>query len=74
MGPNKDMAEEHYATGAELLVDEDYAGAVEAFGAALTSAPGLVKAYNGRAAAFLKLAKFTEALQVSALFGLMFEK
>lgn len=63
MGPNKDMAEEHYATGAELLVDEDYAGAVEAFGAALTSAPGLVKAYNGRAAAFLKLAKFTEALQ-----------
>jgi Flp pilus assembly protein TadD len=55
---------EHLSHAAELLVDEDYSGAVDAYGKAIALESNSVKALTGRAAAYLKLNKFAEALQV----------
>ena len=59
------MAESHFAEAAELLVDEDFQGAVDAFSKALAADGSMVKAFTGRAQAYLKLNKNTEALQVA---------
>jgi thioredoxin-like negative regulator of GroEL len=55
---------DHFSNAAELLVEEDYSGAVDSFNQALALDSSSVKAFTGRAAAYIKLNKFTEALQV----------
>ena len=57
-------ADDHYSAAAELLVDEDFMGAVDSFSKALSEDGTLVKALTGRAQAYLKLKRNTEALQV----------
>jgi suppressor of G2 allele of SKP1 len=56
---------DHYASAAELLVEEDYAGAVAEFSAALALDGSSVKALTGRAAAHAKLGRWTDSLQDS---------
>jgi len=58
-------AADHYASAAELLVEEDYAGAVAEFTAALAIDGKSVKALTGRAAAHAKLNRWTDSLQDS---------
>jgi suppressor of G2 allele of SKP1 len=58
-------AADHYASAAELLVEEDYAGAVAEFTAALALDGKSVKALTGRAAAHAKLNRWTDCLQDS---------
>ena len=57
------MADDHCSTAADLLVDDDYAGAAGAFSEALEVDPSLVKALTGRSGCFLKLGRHAEALQ-----------
>jgi hypothetical protein len=58
-------ANDHCSTAAELLVDEDYIGAVDSFSSALAEDGNLLKALTGRSQAYLKLKKYKEALTVS---------
>ncbi len=60
----KMSAEQHYGTASELIVEEDYAGAVEEFNKALAADSTFVKALTGRSSAYSKLNKHKEALQV----------
>lgn len=46
-----------------LVVDEDLDGALVSFGHAIELDPSLVRAFTGRAAVYLKLKRYTEALQ-----------
>jgi tetratricopeptide (TPR) repeat protein len=51
------------AEGNSALVNEDYEAAVDIFGRAIEQDSGIVVAFTGRCAAFLKLGRHREALQ-----------
>jgi tetratricopeptide (TPR) repeat protein len=59
------MAEASYSEGNALFVDEDFDGAIAAYCAAIESGMNTADVFVKRAAAYLKVDKFAEALQDS---------
>jgi hypothetical protein len=56
--------EDHYAQAAEMLIDEDWMGAIVAFSKVLKLDSFSVKAMTGRASAHIKMKNYAAALQV----------
>lgn len=55
------MAQEHVSRGDRLFVEEDFAGAVDAYSEALKVDPGNARVFEARANAHIKLEQYAEA-------------